>query len=110
MTLDDIRRVVREEIQRVSLPPQLFTLAQAARLLNRSARTIQRMVDAGELRRKKVRGKWLIPASEIARVAGLERDASAVSSIGSPLVTANAAAREAKAMAARGREALRSLR
>jgi excisionase family DNA binding protein len=46
-----------------------YTQTEAARLLECSERSIQRLVETGKLRTVRAKGRWMVPASEIARLA-----------------------------------------
>lgn len=46
-----------------------YSQTEAARLLLCSERAIQRLVETGKLRTVRAKGRWMVPASEIARLA-----------------------------------------
>jgi excisionase family DNA binding protein len=46
-----------------------YTQTEAARLLVCSERAIQRLVETGKLRTVRAKGRWMVPASEITRLA-----------------------------------------
>lgn len=46
-----------------------YSQAETARLLACSQRVVQRLVETGKLRTVRVKGRWMVPASEITRLA-----------------------------------------
>lgn len=72
MTFAQVQAAVREAVQESLAGAELgrltFTFAEAAKKLGRSARTVSRMVERGELHPVKVAGKRMISARELERL------------------------------------------
>lgn len=51
--------------------PRLLTRQQAAELLGCGGTKLKALIDSGELRQKKLGGRWMVPMSEVVRLTSL---------------------------------------